>query len=51
MWKYGMTTRYRSLPLITYDGLVHDSVWTTFAQMFPCVSIAPFGVPVVPPVY
>src|SRR5882762_5140506 len=51
MWKYGMTTRYRSLPLITYEGLVHDSVWTTLAQMFPCVSIAPFGVPVVPPVY
>src|SRR6266498_2533497 len=51
MWKYGMTTRYFSWPPIVYAGFVHDSVWTTFAQRLPCVSIAPFGVPVVPPVY
>src|SRR5436189_4646156 len=51
MWKYGITTRYFSWPPIVYAGFVHDSVWTTFAQMLPCVSIAPFGVPVVPPVY
>ncbi len=46
-----MTTRYRSLPLKVYCGLVHASVCTTFAQMLPCVSMAPLGVPVVPPVY
>src|SRR5438105_1296371 len=34
-----------------YIGFVHPIVCTTLAKMFPCVSIAPFGVPVVPPVY
>ena len=34
-----------------YAGLVQLSVCTTLAQMFAWVSIAPFGVPVVPPVY
>jgi hypothetical protein len=32
-------------------GLVHATVCTTLAKMFAWVSIAPFGVPVVPPVY
>ena len=34
-----------------YIGFVHAIVCTTFAKILPCVSIAPFGVPVVPPVY
>src|SRR5581483_10036394 len=51
MWKYGITTRYRSAPPYTYAGFVHDSFCRMFAQMLRWVSIAPFGVPVVPPVY
>src|SRR6266511_3400916 len=46
-----MTTRYRSVRPRTCAGLVHASVWMTLAKMFPWVSIAPLGVPVVPPVY
>ena len=43
-----MGEKYTSDIFVRY---MNASVWTTFEKMLRCVSIAPFGVPVVPPVY
>ena len=48
-WKKGRTASIRSAPG-TRPG-DQAVTWRQFAARFACVSIAPFGSPVVPPVY
>src|SRR5437667_5918022 len=48
-WKRGIAPRTRSGPCAPVTN--HAAHWAAFATRFRWVSIAPFGVPVVPPVY
>ena len=48
-WKNGSTPIMRSLPGSIWG--FQRSAWWMLAWRFACVSIAPFGKPVVPPVY
>ena len=47
LWNMGMAHAATSSP---GSNAYQVANWTVFATMFRCVSIAPFGAPVVPPV-
>ena len=49
IWKNGRTERNVSFPTSAFENQWRH--WIVFATKFPWVRIAPFGMPVVPPVY